>query len=71
MLADSFRNNLQRMLDGCGRGVRSQLARHLDVSPAYISRLLAGHAIPNLDTIERVAAFFHLPPTRMLQDQKI
>lgn len=65
MLRKNFRFNLESMLDTAGRGSRSQLARYLGVSPAFVSQLISGDVEPSLERVEEIAAFFGIHDVEM------
>jgi putative transcriptional regulator len=46
---------------------QSQLARRLDMSPAYVSRLLNGHIAPSIETALRIARYFGKPVESIFQ----
>jgi putative transcriptional regulator len=46
---------------------QSQLARRLDMSPAYVSRLLNGHISPSIETAIRIAQYFDKPVESIFQ----
>jgi putative transcriptional regulator len=46
---------------------QSQLARRLDMSPAYVSRLLNGHIAPSIETALRIARYFDKPVESIFQ----
>ena len=71
MLKENFRLNLIHLLDKQGRGARSGLARHLDVSLPFISQLCDGSCVPTLDRIEQIAAYFKIKGHRMLAEPKV
>jgi putative transcriptional regulator len=46
---------------------QSQLARRLDMSPAYVSRLLNGHIAPSIEMALRIARYFDKPLESIFQ----
>lgn len=46
---------------------QSQLARRLDMSPAYVSRLLNSHIAPSIETGLRIARYFGKPLESIFQ----
>jgi putative transcriptional regulator len=46
---------------------QSQLARRLNMSPAYVSRLLNGHIAPSIETALRIARYFGKPVESIFQ----
>ncbi|MDK8874709.1 MULTISPECIES: XRE family transcriptional regulator [Paracoccus] len=53
------------------RGLKQRwLVEQLDVSPGYVSNLVAGTKRPSAQMLERIAEVFELPASAILEDQR-
>lgn len=66
VLVENFRENVKQLLQERNMS-RSDLARTMGVSPAYVTQLLTGSHEPGLRVVEKVAVALEVCPQDLLK----
>lgn len=66
VICDDFRFNVNRILQQRGLS-RSDLARRMGCSPAFVTQLLSAPYDPGLKVVDRVAAALEVAPSTLLK----